>query len=112
METLGKSIRSQLCRTYPFENTVGTNENYMVCQINRGINCRPRYVVYCIKIIEGACIDMNITYIEKTSRSIAEELNENFRQYDDKKQYSICQGPRWGQSESVQHLDFIKVLNS
>lgn len=58
-------------------------ESSVVCEINSGINCRARNIVYSIRYIEETCND------GETFRNIVERINEHLRQYDNKKQSSI-----------------------
>ena len=57
--------------------------------MNPCINCKTRDVVYSIRCMEGECKNTSTRYIGETSHSIAERIDEHWREYNDMEPTSL-----------------------
>ena len=88
VEKSGRSIKSLLCKSYPFDR-IPCQNNCKLCEINPDINCKLRGVIYRIRCLEDRCIIVPENYEGETSRSIGERVGEHLRKYNEKDPKSI-----------------------
>ncbi|XP_052825841.1 uncharacterized protein LOC128248506 [Octopus bimaculoides] len=108
----GRSIRSIICKTYPFRRTRCVEENCIVYKYSPGINCKTRNVVYRISCMDGDCKNGNTAYIGEMARSLTERVNEHWRDYKNHKQTSVLYQHAKEQHSGVLDLINIEILSS